>query len=231
MIKELKNKIVKKVEDLDFERTGVYSFLNPYSYMQGRKYKECFLSLDGVMCDGKLFCYLLRLIGVKADRVSFDMTSLAPIVFSNLSSRGLTVYLIGSKETEIERAVSIYMREYPQLNIVGYRSGYFSNSDEREDTFFEIVEKKVDCVVVGMGTPNQELFLSDLKKKGWDGIGFTCGGFFHQTAKKGIRYYPWFFDYFNLRWLFRIIDEPQLIKRYFLQYPKSVILFFIDVFK
>ena len=78
-----------------------------------------------------------------------------------------------------------------------------------------------------MGTPFQEQFLVDLKNLGWIGAGYTCGGFIHQTAAN-IKYYPEFFNTYNLRWLYRMIDEPKLIKRYLILYPKSTFLFFFD---
>jgi N-acetylglucosaminyldiphosphoundecaprenol N-acetyl-beta-D-mannosaminyltransferase len=81
-----------------------------------------------------------------------------------------------------------------------------------------------------MGTPLQEEFLLEVHLKSETIIGFTCGGFIHQTAK-GINYYPKWINKFNLRWLFRIFDEPKLFERYFVKYPKSLILLFYDIAK
>ena len=81
-----------------------------------------------------------------------------------------------------------------------------------------------------MGTPLQEKFLIDLKKNGWSGIGFTCGGFLHQTSNN-IIYYPNWIDKFSLRAFYRMYDEPKLIKRYFLIYPLAILLFLYDLFK
>jgi N-acetylglucosaminyldiphosphoundecaprenol N-acetyl-beta-D-mannosaminyltransferase len=80
-----------------------------------------------------------------------------------------------------------------------------------------------------MGSPNQENFLIELANEGWNGSGYTCGGFFHQTSKKGIQYYPTWCDKYNLRWMYRMYDEPKLIKRYVWHYPIFIFIFIFDM--
>ena len=87
-----------------------------------------------------------------------------------------------------------------------------------------------DIVICGMGTPLQEHFLADLQKLGWGGIGYTCGGFLHQTARD-IQYYPEWIDKYNIRWIYRIYDEPKLFKRYFWEYPKFFVYFIYDFYQ
>ena len=60
----------------------------------------------------------------------------------------------------------------------------------------------------------QEQFLLKVKNAGFDGIGFTCGGFIHQTAKDEIDYYPGWVDRMNLRFLYRMYKEKHTRKRY-----------------
>lgn len=118
---------------------------------------------------------------------------------------------------------------YPNLSIAGLRNGFFSSGEERQAAIQRILELNPDYLIVGMGTPLQEKFLVEVKEMGWRGIGFTCGGFIHQTAK-GLNYYPRWMDWLHLRWLFRIWDEPKLLSRYLLQYPRFVGLFMYDLF-
>ena len=81
-----------------------------------------------------------------------------------------------------------------------------------------------------MGTPLQEQFLIDLQKSGWVGKGYTCGGFLHQTAN-GIQYYPKWINRLGLRAFYRMYDEPQLIKRYFIDYPQAICIIVFDIIK
>lgn len=212
------------------EYNCLVTFINPYSYLYFRKNLSLFSSFQTIYIDGIVLVYLLRLIGVKTDRKSFDMTSLAPQVFQNCIQENKSIYFIGSTEEAITNFVNILSKSFPKLNIVGNRNGYFNNENDRKKILSDIIKINPNVVVVGMGTPYQEQFLIDLKQKGWVGDGYTCGGFIHQTAH-GINYYPKFYDKYNLRWLYRMIDEPKLIKRYTILYPKAIFLFFIDYIK
>ena len=43
----------------------------------------------------------------------------------------------------------------------------------------------------------QENFLLKVKNAGYQGVGFTCGGFIHQTSKNEIDYYPAWVDVYK----------------------------------
>jgi N-acetylglucosaminyldiphosphoundecaprenol N-acetyl-beta-D-mannosaminyltransferase len=202
------------------------TFLNPYSYLLARNHKELFEKFD-IKIDGMLLVKVLKLFGFKdIKRESFDMTSLAPLVFEDAIKNNESIYFIGTKPKVIDKAIENIKASYPKLTIVGSRDGYIKN-EERYNLFEEIKALSPDIVVCGMGTPLQEQFLLDLQNSGWNGIGYTCGGFLHQTAG-AIQYYPKWIDKYNLRWVYRIYDEPVLFKRYFGEYPKFFFYFLID---
>ena len=206
---------------------GLTTFINPFSYLFFRKNLNLFNEFDNLLIDGAALVYLLRIVGIKTSRYSFDMTSLAPEVFKKAIKENKTVYFIGSSQESINGFMDVIKLNYIELLVVGFRNGFFKDENEREKTLSNIMFQNPDIVISGMGTPLQELFLVDLKKQGWRGDGYTCGGFIHQTANR-FDYYPRFYNKYNLRWLYRMVDEPKLIKRYFLLYPKSIILFFLD---
>ena len=84
----------------------------------------------------------------------------------------------------------IFQEQYPELRIAGFRNGYFSSDAEMNKEASHIVELNPDFLIVGMGALMQEKFLLKVKKMGYQGIGFTCGGFVHQTAMNRMHYYP-----------------------------------------
>jgi len=212
---------------IDASEHQLNTFLNPYSYILARKNKELFKNFN-IKIDGILLVKLLNLIGFKEiKRESFDMTSLAPVVFKEAIKENKSIYFIGTKPKIIDKAIDNIKKSYPKLNIIEFRNGYFQDDNERIRCLKHIKELNPDIVICGMGTPLQEEFLIDLKKIGWDGIGYTCGGFLHQVAKD-IHYYPAWINKFNLRWAYRIYDEPKLFRRYFLEYTKFFIYFIID---
>lgn len=232
-IEILKNKIINGDERfvLNKKKCKNITFLNCYSYYIYRKNCSYYTSFHGIHCDGFLLKNLVKLVGIQTKRKSFDMTSLAPEVFENAEKNNHSVAIVGSKDEYLRLAIENIKKKFVNLNIVESRHGFFENENEKYKFLEKIKKLSPDIVIVGMGTPLQDLFLKQLKDKGWTGIGYTCGGFIHQTATKGTVYYPKFIDRYNLRWLYRIYDEPKLMKRYAFYYPLSILLFFYDVIK
>lgn len=193
----------------------VYTFLNPVSYLSALDNKELFSKFDGIFADGSLLVSAIKLVyGTSVTRRSFDMTSIAPELLGYAENSGKTVYIVASKQEQVERAVEIFRERYPKLNIAGFRNGYFSSESEMDIEARKIAELNPDFVIVGMGILMQERFLLKVKDAGFKGIGFTCGGFIHQTAKNEIDYYPDWVDRTNLRFVYRMYKEPHTRKRY-----------------
>lgn len=203
------------------------TFLNPYSYILARQEVKLLENFN-IEVDGIALVMILRFFNIICvQRKSFDMTSLAPIVFNNAVEESKSVYFIGAERGVIDQAIVNIRSRYPKLNVIGFKHGYFNNQKERFQVLKNINKMNPEIVVCGMGTPLQENFLFDLQSLGWTGLGYTCGGFLHQTAK-GIEYYPKWIDKYNLRWIYRIYDEPKLLFRYIIDYPKFLGLFLYD---
>lgn len=209
------------------ERARLNTFLNPYSYILARKDKELFQHFS-VLIDGIVLVKLLNFIGFNdVIRRSFDMTSLAPIVFNEAISSNSTLYFIGTSSSLINQSIRNIKKEFPDLKIIGYRDGYIDENDMKE-VLNSIYDLKPDIVVCGMGTPLQERFLLDLQSVGWCGVGYTCGGFLHQAASN-LQYFPKWIDKYNLRWAYRIYDEPRKVfKRVFVYYTWFLVIFTYD---
>lgn len=214
----VKSIIVMDFHDLQyfFKVNGrIYTFLNPVSYLTALKHKDLFGQFDGIFADGSILVKAVKLLyGKQVTRRSFDMTSMAPEILSYAEENGKTVYIVASKQEQVEKAVDIFTKLYPRLKFAGYRNGYFSSESEKDEEARHIAELNPDFLIVGMGTLAQEQFLLKVKEVGYKGIGFTCGGFIHQTAKNKIDYYPAWVDRTNLRFVYRMYKEPHTRKRY-----------------
>ena len=205
----------KNVDIILNERNKIYTFLNPVSYLTALDNKDLFNQFDGIFADGSLLVAAIKLLyGTKVTRRSFDMTSLAPQLFEYAENSGKTIYIVASKQEETEKAIEIFKERYPNLKFAGYRNGYFSNEEEQEKEAAYITQLNPDFLIVGMGALMQEKFLLKVKNAGYQGIGFTCGGFVHQTSKNEIDYYPKWIDKLNLRFIYRMYKEKHTRKRY-----------------
>lgn len=199
-----------------FESKGkVYTFLNPVSYLTALDNKELFGQMDGIFADGGLLVKAIKMLYAKVvTRRSFDMTSMAPELFAYAVEHDKTIYIVASNQEQVEKAVEIFQERYPEVKFAGYRNGYFSSEEEMDKEAKHITELKPDFLIVGMGALMQENFLLKVKNAGYLGIGFTCGGFIHQTSKNEIDYYPAWVDKTNLRFVYRMWKEPHTRKRY-----------------
>lgn len=199
-----------------FSQKGrIYTFLNPVSYLTALENRELFKRLDGIFADGSILVAAIRLLyGEKITRRSFDMTSIAPELLNFVAENGKTLYIVASKQEQVECAIRIFKERYPGLQIIGCRNGYFSSDSEMDIEALHIAKLNPDFLIVGMGAMIQEKFLIKVKDFGYKGIGFTCGGFIHQTAKNEIDYYPKWIDKMNLRFMYRMYKEKHTRKRY-----------------
>ena len=113
----------------------ITTFLNPFSYLLVRKNKEQ-LTAFNIEIDGGILVKLLNLFGFMCKRKSFDMTSLAPIVFNDAIQSKRSVYFIGTKPKVIDLAIDNIKGQFPKLDICGYRDGYLTSDKDREVVFF-----------------------------------------------------------------------------------------------
>ena len=68
--------------------------------------------------------------GKQVTRRSFDMTSMAPELFAYVAKHGKTIYIVASKQEQVEKAVEIFRERYPKVKFAGYRNGYFASESE-----------------------------------------------------------------------------------------------------
>lgn len=209
--------LVSKISNFEF-KPGVTTFINPFSMLMLQKQYSVAKGIDNLHIDGISLVKLFnRNFKAKIKRYSFDETSVAPRVFKFAKENNLSVAIIGTEEHLIGKAVANIQLKH-SIKVTFFRNGYFESRKAFSECYRELVKRKIDVVICGMGTPFQEEFLIGLKEYGWSGYGYTCGGYLHQIAEKP-NYYPKIFDDFNIRWLYRIIEEPRTLKRYLLKYP------------
>jgi N-acetylglucosaminyldiphosphoundecaprenol N-acetyl-beta-D-mannosaminyltransferase len=194
------------------------SFVNPAAWAIHRReadYVGILRNFDLVLPDGIGVAWALRrLDNPKAGRFSFDASSLYLALFAALDSRRASVFVTGAGPGVAERAVERMRGEFPNIDYRGCCDGYV----ERERLRQTIKAADADVVLCGMGVPHQERFLLTLRDAGFGGIMISCGGFVDQLAAAQ-RYYPAWIDKLELRWAWRIYQEPRrLWRRYFVDY-------------
>ena len=108
--------------DRDFlkEKRRIYTFLNPVSYLDALQHQDMFAQFDGIFADGSLLVKAIRLLyGKHITRRSFDMTSLAPRVLEYARTNKKSIYIVASKQEQVEATVSILQKNHLGVNLVG----------------------------------------------------------------------------------------------------------------
>jgi N-acetylglucosaminyldiphosphoundecaprenol N-acetyl-beta-D-mannosaminyltransferase len=201
------------------------TFINPSCVALDSKtprFAKALARFDMVLPDGIGLSKAAEILnGVRAQRISFDSTSLALAVFKEAVRRDSRVLLMGGTPGVAQRAAKRIRESYPDLRIVGALDGY----GPRDEKIAQIIALAPDVIVCGMGAIAQEEMLLDLADAGWCGCGFTCGGYLDQLYG-GLRYYPGWIDAMNLRWAYRLAREPRRLgRRYFGDYPQFFLAF------
>lgn len=207
------------------------TFVNLASYLRLRHWSDLVDNFDEIFVDGFLLAWLLRLAGIKVRRRSFDGTSLGRDVLQRCAVEGVPIVLIGGESGVARRAADRLQDQFPGLIVIQALSGFFDDEAHRTRVLCEIIALRPSIVIAGLGAVRQELFLYDLWRRGWRGEGFTCGGFLHQTSERGVDYYPRWVNNLNMRWLFRMVDEPRLVPRYVFSYPYGALMVIFDILR
>lgn len=130
-------------------------------------------------------------------------------------SEGIKFFFLGARPGIAAAAADTLRGQYPGLQIVGARNGYFTAEDE-DAICAEIRASGADVLWVGMGTPRQESF-AIRRRDQLQGLAWvrTCGGLFDHIGANVPRA-PMWMQNIGLEWLHRTMIEPRrLAPRYF----------------
>ena len=130
------------------------------------------------------------------------------------------IYLLGAKDEVIKRAADNLEKLFPGIRIVGYHHGYFDSAYMKDincksvenDIINDIVSKKPDFLLVGMGVPKQEIWIFKNREKIGVPVCIGIGGSFDVISGKIPRAPLWMQNH-GMEWIFRLIREPKRLKR------------------
>ncbi len=174
---------------------------------------------DLVYCDGYGVRLAARLIGLT---VPHRMTGADWIwgVAALCQQSGRSLYLLGSDPGSSAEAAETLRRWYPRLDVRGTHHGYFElDSPHSERVLEHIAEHKPDVLLVGMGTPFQELWVDRNRERIDASVVWTVGALFDYVSGRVPRAPYWLADN-GLEWIYRLAVEPRRMwQRYLLGNP------------
>jgi N-acetylglucosaminyldiphosphoundecaprenol N-acetyl-beta-D-mannosaminyltransferase len=204
-------------EYLNTEGCKTIFFLNAHCYNIAQKniaYLNALNNADMVLNDGigiKLGSFLYGL----TIRENMNGTDFIPKIISLCVRENKSIYLLGAKEGISDMVVDSLKNKFPEIKIVGNRSGYFA-PEEEEELIQDINNSGADLLIVGMGVPTQELWINNNKNKFNSVKIAVAGGAIIDFMSGRVLRAPRWIQFIGMEWFFRFMQEPtRLFKRYF----------------
>ena len=188
-------------------------------YQERAELRTALRDADLVYCDG----YGVRLAAQALDLpVPHRMTGADWIwtLATLCEQTGRSVYLLGSEPGIAKEAAERMRARHPALRVVGAHHGFFEvGSDHAARVVEDINACRPDILLVGMGTPKQELWVQQHMAQLDVDVLWTVGALFDYVSGRVPRAPGWLADN-GLEWIFRLGIEPQRMwRRYLLGNP------------
>ena len=220
------------VDTFDFDTAVAYAktnggqivTINPEMISCAKKNKplaEIINNAELVVPDGIGVEIGLKILGHKVHRIAG--VELGRRLAEEFAKSGKRVAMVGAKPEIIKKASENLKNEIPGLNLVYVQDGYFTD-DER--VLAELKNASPDLVLVALGSPKQEEFISRAKSLLPKALMIGLGGSFDVWSGV-VERAPLFYQKAGLEWLYRTVKEPKRFKRIFPTLP----LFVLSVLK
>lgn len=178
-----------------------------------------------IVPDGVGIKIALALKGYKQERIggcdlSYELVKLC-------ESNGWRLALLGAKEEVMQTLLSKFKNDFPNLNIVYSHNGYFDNENE---ILNDISKSRPQVLLCALGAPKQEFLIYRLKEMLQGCVMIGVGGSFDVFSGCTKRA-PVIWQKLGLEWLYRVIVQPERIKRIFPTLPIFLFESIIDSIK
>lgn len=212
--------IMARLKGQAIDKTAKFGFVNAdcaNQYYSDREYQSILRNFDAVFADGVGVKIAARLSGITLTE-NVNGTDMFPLLCERLEVEKKNIYLLGASKSVIAKVASKLDREYPNINVSGYRDGF--TYAERPGELCSIINASgAELVFVAMGAPCQERWIEDnasrLNAKALIGV----GGLFDFYSEEVSRAPIWLRE-LSLEWVWRLAVQPlEKGKRYLIGNP------------
>lgn len=163
-----------------------------------------------IIPDGESICLLCRVFAKK------KIKKLAGIdLVQNLLNSYSQIAFLGAEETVLKKIEKNFLTKLPEFTSKKYlfQNGFYETSKEI-DIMEKIAAFEPDLLLVALGSPRQELLIHKYRHLFKNCIMIGVGGSFDIFAGK-LKRAPDIFIKLKLEWLFRVLQEPKRLGRFF----------------
>jgi len=231
-----KEELIASLQEFDKENNSkiyygyslaVLSYLNKFP-----EYLPITSNFDVMVTDGRLFYLLAKFFGTKLNYdISIPRLTLLALDIANKMS--YNTLLVGATKESNNKAQINIKKSYPDIHSINGIDGYF-NFEERNKIYSKIIEARPNLLLIGLPTPQKQIFASEIKEKLNGCIIIPCGGMIDVLAGKE-KLTPLWIKKLGLASIYRHIQHPkrlpELFRIYFLTLKVFVVCSYLKFIK
>lgn len=175
----------------------------------GRAVRRC----DRLFIDGSGMRLAARLGGVDITE-NVNGTDLFPVLCDVAARQGASMFLLGGRPGIADGAAQNMIERTPDLAVAGTADGYFGSGADEDALIERINASGADIVLVGLGVPRQEIWITANRNRLKAAVVIGVGGLFDYYSGRIARA-PAVIRAAGMEWAWRLAMEPQrLANRY-----------------
>lgn len=172
---------------------------------------------DLILTDGQIIRFIAKFLGTPI-KERLTITYFIWDILKMCEEKGYSIYVFGGMREYLSKAIAVIQERLPNLKVLGYKEFEIQDKLDKQteaQIVSEIRDLHPDILLVGLGCPRQELFISKNKQDYNVPVSLTIGGCMDYIAGR-TKCAPQWMRNAGLEWFFRFMQEPKrLFKRYF----------------
>ncbi|MEO5378840.1 MAG: WecB/TagA/CpsF family glycosyltransferase [Magnetococcus sp. DMHC-6] len=211
-MEETLEQIARRIDAGIFTQHSVVNVAKLVKMRTDPQLREAVISCDIINIDGTGVVWGARFLGLPVpERVAG--IDLFYALLGMAQGRGDGVFLLGAKESVVNKAVENIRLAYPKLHICGWHHGYFW--DHEEAIVDKIQASGAKLLFVAITSPKKEIFIQRWQQRLQVPFVMGVGGTFDVVAGFTKRA-PLWMQQAGLEWFYRLIQEPRRMWRRYL---------------
>lgn len=191
------------------ERKGILVAINAEKILNANETTLPIINSNIAYCDGAGAVMAMKQKGAQAEKIAGCELWLK--IVERYYRDGRSFYFIGATPEVHAATIDKLRTDFPGIRIAGHRDGYLKTPEARQALIDDVAATRPDFVFVAMGSPTQEILMSEMlarHKAVYQGL----GGSYDVYTGKVKRAPQWWLDH-NLEAAYRLIRQPKRIKR------------------
>src|SRR5215471_1600302 len=187
------------------------------------EFRNAYQAASLSLADGQPLIWTSRLLGVPLPERIAGSDLVVPLM-QRAGQRGWRVYLLGAGPG-VALAAAEHFRTNYGVRIAGVDAPTISTSGgpEEEVALQRLRSASPDLVLVALGSPKQEIWIHRVSGAIQPSVAIGVGASFDFIAGR-VRRAPRWMAKSGLEWVFRISQQPRLIRRYLFRDPKFLLI-------